>query len=104
MPCSNTYLRDGWAPHRHHVARHLVQVSADELQRLWAHKAVDQVNTVQQRRHGSSKCAKVVGNGLQDKACVSYVQHKEDGQADRASYTTLHCRNPGLHVFVAVRD
>ena len=69
MP-SNAYLGDRWTPHRHHIARHLVQVPADELQRLGAHNAVDQVNAIQQRRHSGSECAKVVGNGLQDKACL----------------------------------
>lgn len=61
----STYPRDGGAPDGHHVAGQLVQVLADELQRLGAHHPVDEVYAVQQRRHGLGEGTKVVGQGLQ---------------------------------------
>lgn len=63
------YLRDGRTPHWDDVARHLVQIPADELQWLGANNAVDHVNAVQQGWHGRSECAKVVRQSLQTKSC-----------------------------------
>lgn len=68
------YLGDGWAPNWNDVARHLVQISADKLQRLGAHNAVDQVNAVQQGWHGRSKGAKIVCQSLHKTPDVHTLQ------------------------------
>lgn len=57
-------LGNGWTPNWNNVARHLVQVPANELQWLGAHDAVDQVNAVKQGWHCRSKGAKIVCQSL----------------------------------------
>ena len=75
------YLGDGRAPDRNDVARHLVEIPADELQWLRTNNTVDQVDAIQQGWHRCCKCAKVVCQSLQRKAsnilASSTCDHKQ---------------------------